>query len=591
MISAVCFQGCSRKQAAPPDGAALFAKRCAGCHNSTNDMRAPAPQDLHDMSKQAIFAALDTGRMRWEAKFLSKAQKSAIANFLGSPEVSTAEEMTGFCAHDTDPPPNPPRWAGWGVDPQNRRFQPASAAGLTRDEVKNLKLRWAFGFPGAAATFGQPTSYAGRLFVGSEDGTVYALDSATGCVWWRFKASATVKTAISVGNNGSTAFFGDTNGFVYALKVSDGSVVWKSHPDSHPAARITGSPLLVGKTLYVPISSGEEGAAADPIYPCCTFRGSVVALDSFSGKQIWRAYTIAEPSKPTGKSAQGVQYFGPSGAAVWSAPTADLKRHVLYVSTGNNYSGPATAMADAVIAFEMNSGTKLWSRQFTPSDLWNAGCVAEKKDNCPQHHGDDFDFGAPPILVTRPDGRDMLLLAQKSGVVYALDPARSGALLWQTRIAQGGPLGGIEWGGAAGKRHAYFPVSDYNFDHPLLGGGGLFALDLQNGKQEWHVTPPVPPCLGKVGCSPAQMAPPSLIPGVVFAGSLDGHLRAYDTRDGTVLWEFDTVRDFHTTNGVKAHGGGLNGAGPTILSGMVYVNAGYDNAMSGNVLLAFSAQK
>ncbi len=267
------------------------------------------------MSRGAIFAALDTGRMRWEAKFLSKAQKSAIANFLGAPEVSTAEEMTGFCARDTDPPPNPPGWAGWGVDPQNRRFQPASAAGLTRDDVKNLKLKWAFGFPGAAATFGQPTSYAGRLFVGSEDGTVYALDSATGCVWWRFKASATVKTAISVGvpkgkPNSSTAFFGDTNGYVYALKVSDGSVVWKSHPDSHPAARITGSPLLVGQTLYVPISSGEEGAAADPIYPCCTFRGSVIALDISSGKQIWRAYTIAEPAKPTRKSAQGVQYFG-----------------------------------------------------------------------------------------------------------------------------------------------------------------------------------------------------------------------------------------------------------------------------------------
>jgi polyvinyl alcohol dehydrogenase (cytochrome) len=590
IVSIICFQGCSSKQSSPPDGAALFEKRCAGCHDRNNDMRAPARADLHEMSRGAVFAALDTGRMRWEAKFLSKAQKSAIADFLGTANVTTADQMTGFCSRDTDPPLNPPGWAGWGVDPQNNRFQPGSAAQLTRDDVKNLKLKWAFGFPGAAATFGQPTSYAGRLFVGSEDGTVYALDSATGCVWWRFRASATVKTAISVGNRGRTAFFGDTNGYVYALNASDGSMVWKNHPGVHPAARITGSPLLVGDRLYVPISSGEEGAAADPSYPCCTFRGSVVALDTSSGKQIWRAYTISEVPQPTRKSAQGVQYFGPSGAAVWSSPTADLKRHVLYVATGNNYSGPPTAMADAVVAFDMNSGTKLWSRQFTASDLWNAGCVAEKKDNCPQQNGDDFDFGAPPMLVSRADGRDLLLLAQKSGVVYALDPAQRGALLWKTRLSQGGPLGGIEWGGAASKQHAYFPVSDFNFDHPLLGGG-LFALDLQDGKQEWYVPAAVPPCLGKVGCSPAQMAPPSLIPEVLFAGSLDGHLRAYDSRDGTVLWDFDTVRDFHTINGVKAHGGGLNGAGPTIVSGMVYVNAGYDNAMSGNVLLAFSPQK
>jgi polyvinyl alcohol dehydrogenase (cytochrome) len=590
IVAAMCFQGCSRKQAPPPDGAALFDKKCAGCHDRNNDMRAPAREDLHEMSRGAIFAALDTGRMRWEAKFLSKAQKSAIADYLGAPEATTAEQMTGFCPRDTDPPPNPPGWAGWGVDPRNNRFQPASAAQLTRDDVKNLRLKWAFGFPGAAATFGQPTSYAGRVFVGSEDGTVYALDSATGCVWWRFKASATVKTAISVGNHGGTAFFGDTNGYVYAVKVSDGSMVWKSHPDSHPAARITGSPLLVGNRLYVPISSGEEGAAADPIYPCCTFRGSVVALDTYSGKQIWRAYTISEVPGPTSKSAQGVQYFGPSGGAVWSSPTADLKRHVIYVATGNNYSAPATAMADAVIAFDMNSGNKLWSRQFTASDLWNAGCVAEKKDNCPQQHGDDYDFGAPPMLVSRADACDMLLLAQKSGMIYALDPAQGGTLLWKTRISQGGPLGGIEWGGAASKHHAYFTVSDFNFDHPLLGGG-VFALDLQNGNQEWYVPPPIPPCLGKVGCSPAQMAPPSLIPDVLFAGSLDGHLRAYDTRDGTILWDFDTARDFRTINGVKAHGGGLNGAGPTIVSGIVYVNAGYDNAMSGNVLLAFSPQK
>jgi polyvinyl alcohol dehydrogenase (cytochrome) len=580
--------GCSQKEApTAPDAAALFTKKCASCHQANNDMRAPAPEALRQMAKASILAALETGRMKWEGKFLSPAEKASIADYLGVPDVSTAE-ITGVCARDLDPPPHPPVWAGWGGDLNNSRFQPARAAGLNRDQLKGLKLKWAFGYPGAAATFGQPTSFAGRLFVGSEDGTVYALDSATGCLWWRFKASATVKTAISVGEKGTTAFFGDTNGFVYALKVADGSVVWKVHPDSHPAARITGSPLLVGTRLYVPVSSGEEGSAADPTYPCCTFRGSVVALDTASGKQIWRAYTIAEAPRPTNKNTLGVQYWGPSGSPIWSTPTADLKRHAIYVSTGNNYSDPPTDSSDAVMAFDINSGKKLWSRQFTVSDVWNSGCVAEKKDSCPGRHGDDFDFGAPPVLKSLGGGQDILLLAQKSGMVYAIDADHRGQLLWQSRIGRGGPLGGIEWGGAADNRYAYFPLSDFDFDNPMVGGG-LFALDLRTGRRVWYAPPTKPSCTGQFGCSPAQMAPPTLIPGVLFAGSLDGHLRAYDSRDGTVLWDFNTAQEFHTTNGLRAHGGSLNGSGPAIVSGMVYVNTGYTNAMAGNVLLAFSA--
>jgi polyvinyl alcohol dehydrogenase (cytochrome) len=551
-------------------------------------MRAPEPDDLHVMSKTYILAALQSGRMKWEGRLLSKAEKAAMAEYLGQPDVSASAKLTGVCARDLDPPPDPPIWAGWGVDLRNSRFQRALSAGLDRDGVKNLKLKWAFGFPGAAATFGQPTSFAGKLFVGSEDGTVYALDAATGCSWWTFRASTTVKTAISVGNQGKTAFFGDTNGFVYALNVADGSVVWKVHPEPHPAARITGSPLLVGTRLYVPISSGEEGAAADPHYPCCTFRGSLVALDTASGKTIWQAYTIDAPARPTMQSAQGVQYLGPSGAAIWSPPTADLKRNIIYVATGNNYSSPPSDASDAVIAIDIRSGKKLWHRQFTPKDLWNSGCVAEQKDSCPAKRGDDFDFGSPPLLRTRSDGKDILLLAQKSGVVYALDPDHRGQLLWQSRIGHGGPLGGIQWGGAADNRYAYYPLSDIDDNNPLAGGG-LFALDLRNGKQVWYSAPPKPGCAGAFGCSAAQMAPPTVIPGVVFAGSLDGHLRAHDTRDGSVIWDFNTAREFRTTNGVKAHGGSMNGSGPAIVSGMVFVNTGYTNAMDGNVLLAFTA--
>jgi polyvinyl alcohol dehydrogenase (cytochrome) len=541
------------------------------------------------MSRAAILTSLESGRMRWEGRALTPREKSAVAAYLGKSDLAVAASLAGVCARDLDPPADPPVWSGWGVTPANSRFQTGSSAGLDRKRVSSLTLKWAFGFPGAAATYGQPTSVAGRLFVGSEDGTVYALDAATGCIWWSFRAAATVKTAVSVGNNGQTAFFGDTNGFIYAVNVSDGKLVWRVHPEAHPAARITGSPLLLRARLYVPISSGEEGAAADPHYPCCTFRGSVVALDIATGKQIWKTYTIDDAAKPTSTGPHGVQYFGPSGAAVWSAPTADLKRNVLYVATGNNYSAPETPGADAVLALNLDTGKPLWHRQFTSKDLWNSGCVAEQKDNCPQDRGDDFDFGAPPILKTRADGRDILLLAQKSGVIYALDPNHRGKLMWKTRIGKGGPLGGIEWGGAADNRNAYFTLSDWDGDNPLAGGG-VFALSLRTGKRVWFAPPPKPGCTGAFGCSAAQMAPPTVIPGLVLAGSLDGHLRAYDSRTGRVLWDFNTAQEFTTTNGLKAHGGSLNGAGPTVVSGMVYVNSGYTNAMDGNVLLAFSAQ-
>jgi polyvinyl alcohol dehydrogenase (cytochrome) len=552
-------------------------------------MRAPEPEALREMSRSAIHSALESGRMKWEARTLSKTEKTAIAEYLGKSDVAISAKLTGVCPRDLDPPAHPPIWAGWGADLRNTRFQTLAAGGLDRERVKGLKLKWAFGFPGAAATYGQPTSSAGMVFVGSDDGTVYALDAATGCSWWTFRASATVKTAISIGNGGHTAFFGDTNGYVYAISATDGSLVWRVHPEAHSAARITGSPLLVGTTLYVPISSGEEGAAADPHYPCCTFRGAVVALDTASGKQIWKTYAIDETPKPTRQGPQGVQYWGPSGAAIWSSPTADLKRHVIYVATGNNYSAPETNESDAVIAMDMKTGKKLWHRQVTPRDLWNSGCVAEQKNNCPDGPGDDFDFGAPPILKTLADGRDLLLLAQKSGVVYAVDPDHRGKVLWQTRIGHGGLLGGIQWGGAADSRNAYFTLSDYSDTDPLAGGG-LFALDLRTGKRVWYAAPIKPECAKEYGCSAAQMAPPTVIGNVVLAGSLDGHLRAYDSRDGRVIWDFNTDRDFMTTNGLKAHGGSLNGAGPAVVSGRVYVNSGYTNAMGGNVLLAFSVE-
>lgn len=526
--------------------------------------------------------------MRAQGARLTSAERAAVAEYLSKSAAPAVKARPGYCAANSDSlATDDPGWNGWGVDIANTRLQPVTAAGLTRKTVPKLKLKWAFGFPGAWATFGQITVFGGRIFAGSEDGTVYSLNAETGCLYWTFKAPTTVKTAVSIGLGGHDAYFGDVAGNLYAVNAATGKLLWKTRVDPHPLARITGSPVLFQGRIYVPVSSGEEGAAIDPRYQCCTFRGSITVLDAQTGKQIWKASTIPEPAHRTRLSSAGTQLWGPSGAAVWSPPTLDSKRRAIYVATGNSYSSPDSRYSEAIIAFDMDSGKMLWSRQITADDLWNIACVAPTRANCPENPGKDFDFGAPPILVTVKNGRSLLLAAQKSGVIYALDPDRQGKIVWQTRIAKGGPLGGVEWGGAADNKQAYYSVSDLDDTNPLAGGG-LFALKIKTGKKVWYVPPPKPDCLNQPGCSAAQMAPVTLIPGIVFSGSQDGHLRAYDTRNGKLIWDFDTAHTFKTVNGVEAHGGSLNAAGPSIANGMLYVNAGYTNGIAGNILLAFS---
>lgn len=577
-----------QRRAKPPDGAKVFAEYCAPCHREGSNTGAASPYNLRRMTRADIVRALQNGVMKPQGARLTPSEREAVAEYLGAAQTAVAASRASACQAPPDPPGPGAFWNGWGVDPSNTRFQPPAAAGLTAAQVPSLRLKWAFGFPGAWATYGQPTAYDGRVFEGSENGTVYSLDARTGCVYWTFKAADTVKTAVSIDSRAHIAFFGDTGGQVYAVDALDGRLRWKMQADQHPAARITGSPLFLEGRLYVPVSSGEEGAAVDPKYPCCTFRGSVVALDARSGKTLWKSFTIPDKPKRTGrKNSAGTATWGPSGAAVWSAPTADVVRHALYVATGNGYSDPPSEYSDAVLAFDLKSGKMLWSRQLHSHDTWNSGCFAPDPANCPQPPGHDYDFGSPPILTSLPDGRRLLLAAQKSGMVYALDPDHQGALLWKKRVAQGGPLGGIQWGGSADDGLAFYPRSDWDGAKPAAGGG-LIALRIPTGEVAWSQAPPPPACSQQVGCSAAQMAPTTAISGVVFAGSLDGHLRAYDSHTGKIIWDFDTARSFPTVNGTDARGGSLVATGPLIVGGMLFINSGYSNAIAGNVLLAFS---
>jgi polyvinyl alcohol dehydrogenase (cytochrome) len=323
-------------------------------------------------------------------------------------------------------------------------------------------------------------------------------------------------------------------------------------------------------------------------YECCTFRGSIAALDAVTGNRIWRTYVIQEAPKLTGQNKAGTRSFGPSGGAVWSSPTLDLEKKVIYAGTGVNYSNPPTGTSDAVIALDMESGRLLWSRQFTEGDSYNFACGAQDKTNCPKDPFIDRDFGNSGMLRSLGGGKRVLVVSDKGGTVYALDPDREGEILWKQKIAAGGVNGGTMWGGASDDQNvAYIGISDFVAGKPEAGGG-LVALRMGTGEKLWTTPAPKPDCAAIPGCSPAQPAPVTVIPGVAFLGSWDGHIRAYETKAGEIIWDFNTVQEFQTVDGVKAHGGSINSMAPVVADGMLYITSGYSGtALPGNVLLAF----
>jgi polyvinyl alcohol dehydrogenase (cytochrome) len=387
------------------------------------------------------------------------------------------------------------------------------------------------------------------------------------------------------------------------MNADTGEQIWKVKAAEHFAALPTAAPQYYKGVVYQPYSSFEEALGPDPNFQCCTFRGSVVALDAATGKILWKTFTIADPPKPIRKNAAGKQVFGPSGAGVWSTPTIDEQRGVLYVATGDNYSDPTTDTSDAILAMDLKTGELLWSKQMTQGDAYNNGCGVPGKTNCPESKGPDFDFGQPPILVQLGGGKRALVIAQKSGMVHALDPDQKGNVLWQTRVGQGGPLGGSQWGSAADSKNVYVAVSDlgiggapdpkspvgYRLTVDPKKGGGLYALDLKTGKVQWSAKP-IPCAAGRTDCSPAQSAAVTAIPGVVFSGAVDGHLRAYSASTGEILWDTDTAHEFSTVNGKPAHGGAIDVAGPAVVNGTVFANSGYGQwgGIAGNVFLAFT---
>ena len=593
------------------DGAALYRRDCAGCHDMGVD-RAPAREALQTMTAERVLTAMESGPMVSMASRVNGAERRAIAQFvagksLSARDLSTTPPQSAMCiagaAGNFANPFAGRNWNGWGDNTSNTRFQSAAAAGITAAQASRLKVKWAFGFPGDLDANAQPTVVGGRVFVGSQGGTVYSLSAESGCVHWFFKAAAAVRGAVTVGQVTSgagqiyAAFFGDLGGNVYALNAATGAPLWTIKADAHPLARVVGSVVFHNGRLYVPVASAEETAGAAATYECCTFRGSISSIDAATGTLIWKTYTIADEAKPTRRNAIGTQLYGPSGGGVWSSPAIDPSRKVVYATTGDNYSAPASSMSDSFVAMDRDDGRILWSRQMTAGDAWNTACRLPDKTNCPDLSAPDHDFSSPPILVALSNGRRALVSGQKSGMLHAVDPDDGGKILWQQRLGTGGTLGGVQWGSSSDGANVYVALSDIvrvSIPNSLgsnadpKAGGGMFAFDVATGNRVWY-TPPAP-CGTRARCSPAQSAAVSSIPGVVFSGSVDGHLRGYSSADGKVILDFDSVGPYKTVNEVPARGGSFDGPGPAIAGGMMFVSSGYARAggIPGNVLLALS---
>ena len=579
-------------------GEAQYRLACAECHEGAL-LEAPQRSALALFPPERIVQSLESGIMATAGMALTREEKRQVAFFLtGQQATREPTSLSSFSCQPTRtadlPLSRPVSWNGWGGEAGNSRHQPESG-GLNRDNVGQLSLKWAFAFPGATRSRAQPVVTPEVVFTGSQDGTVYALDRNNGCPIWTYSAEGEVRGSLYVDTDEQgvpeTVLFGDFTAHAYALHAQTGELLWKTPVHDHEAAIVTGSVIAHDGTVVVPVSSLEVILASRTDYECCTFRGALVALDIETGEERWRTYTTDLP-RPTILSTAGTQQYGPSGAPIWSSPTIDAARNLVYAGTGENYSSPANGLSDAVLAVSLESGELVWSAQLTRDDAWNGAC-SRRAPNCPEEDGPDYDIGAAPILTRDEHGREVLLVGQKSGMVYALDPADDGRLLWEQRAGSGGTMGGIHYGMSASPSALFVGVSDLPTNNPYnVGPGhpGIHALSLSTGEILWRKDLSDQCEESRFLCWHGISAAVSSAEDLVFAGGLDGILRAFDPESGEILWQTATLQSFGAPNGVEARGGAIEADGPVLVGGEVFVTSGYDkwNEAPGNVLLVYS---
>jgi len=581
----------------PALGAKLYQQRCAGCHDDPSG-RTPAKAIIANNTPTAIVSTLAEGVMRPMALGLAPHDITSIAAYLATRKGDGLADASALEAPACTDKPAPmsfdgPRWNGWGNAETQDRFQPKP--GLVAADVPRLKLKWALAYAGSRN--GQATVVGGRLFLTSASGAIYALNPKTGCAYWRFDVPGGSRSSITIGKiagpDGKARYaaflLGWTARSAYALDAQTGKLIWKTQIDNQQEVQLTGSPTLHDGRLFIPVSSAEEAIAADDSYGCCKFRGAVVAVEAASGKLLWETF-MSPPPKPFKLNAKGVQMYGPAGAAIWAAPTVDAKRGLIYVATGDSYTDIDIDMAEAVVALDMKTGEVRWFNQLTKGDNYIIGCYgANPRANCPKPAGPDYDFGVSPVLHTLAGGKQLILVGQKSSQVYGLDPDNRGKVVWEHRLSTGGPLGGVEFGPASDEHNYYVGVSDIFVPNPAPG---VYAFRISDGALLWSAPGSKLPCVWKNPyCSASVSQALTAMPGAVFAGAMNGRFRAYDSATGKVIWDYDTAAaPVPTVSGKPASGGVIDGSGPTIAGGIVYVTSGYQSrsGQPGMVLMAFS---
>ena len=601
-------------------GGRLYQAHCASCHDNPA-MKAPTKQALGNQSREALLVALEFGKMQPMAAHLSQQERRLIALHL----TDSAEGVYDWLAGAACEAPSAPATASdvkignWGLGLHNRRFLDTDSAGIDRNNVASLELAWSLALPRVTDMRSQPALIGDTLFLGDRAGMLYALDRRSGCIHRQREVMAGVRSAITVASDASgqpLLVFADSLANVFALNPSSLETVWQRPAKLFESSVITGSISYHAGRLYVPVSSYEVAVAGGTGHACCQAHGGVIALDATSGEQLWAWHATPEATLQ-GHHADGGEWYGPSGASVWTTPAIDTRRNRLYVGTGQNLSRPATDTSDAIIALDLSSGEMLWRYQATVDDVWNAACQNEGA-NCPSNPGPDFDFGASVIIADHPDGSQTLLAGQKSGVVHALDPDADGALLWQQRVSQGTTNGGIHWGMGLSGQRLLVPVADPERNRPgYTPAPGLYALDASSGELLWQQlvsrgcdfpeenTPLVglaqvragggPPLEEQYRCSfyYGLSAATTVTPELAFSGGLDGRVRAYDITNGELLWQAATALPIQSENGIKGHGGAIDVSGQVINDGWLYVLSGYSmfGQLPGNVLLAYRVRR
>ena len=595
---------------APDDMATLFKTACATCHE-VPETKAPPTATLRQLPAARILMAMELGKMQPQAAGLQPQQRVDLARWLAAEEDAKRDAWIAerACARETPVPVT--GGENWGLGRENRRE--AMGVAIDRGNLRELELQWSIALPAVTTMRSQPVVAGDTVFLGSKGAHLLALDRRSGCVRWSLATDAPVHSALTLDRTPdgvATLFFADELAMVYAVDATTGRLRWRERVKWFPTSIVSGPIAYHDGHLYVPLSSFEVAAAGLPTHECCRSHGGIAALESTTGKALWRYDTTPHAAK-TSVNRDGTQMWGPSGAPVWNSPTIDADRGLLYFGTGQNSSSPATDTSDAIIALDLATGERRWIFQALADDAWNAACLAGGA-NCPVENGPDFDFGASVILVRRPEG-DLLLAGQKSGEVFALDPDRKGAVVWRRRVGSGSSNGGIHHGMATDGQRVYVPVADP--ERRIAGyvpKPGVYALDVDDGDLLWShpvergcvFDPADAPLIGlaemakgKADRSPwpacsyyyGQSAAAVVANRIVYAGALDGRLRLLDADTGTALRIIETNRPYRASNGIDGHGGAIDVGGAIVEGNQLFVLSGYGmfGQMPGNMLLVY----